>query len=49
MNLCPVALSSSACRNLAPGASRLAPKVIGTLLCLLAWLGAAVLAFSGAV
>jgi hypothetical protein len=49
MNACPVVLSSSICRNLTPGASRLAPKVIGTLLCLLAWLGAAVLAVAGAV
>jgi hypothetical protein len=49
MNACPVVLSSSTCRNPTPGASRLAPKAIGTLLCLLAWLGAAVLAFAGAV
>jgi hypothetical protein len=39
MNLCPVALSSSACRNLASGASPSAPKVIGTLLCLLVCAG----------
>ena len=55
MNLCPAALSSAACRHLAPGASALVHKlppprvVAGTLLCVLAWLGAALLAYAGVV
>jgi hypothetical protein len=55
MNLCPVALSSSVCRNLASGAAGFSPRlpsgrlVIGTLLCILACLGAVLLAFAGLV
>jgi len=55
MNLCPVALSSSACRNLVSGAAGFSPRlpsarvVIGTLLCVLACLGAVLLAFAGVV